>query len=256
MSTQTENYGFIKADETENYSVEVVNNNLDSIDAAISNAGSGLDEKLGNTDDANATQTSGTVMGKLNAIMSHENDMGNIKTFLNSRKASSSITYLTSEPKLIATVTGSGEVFKLSANITTEQCNHSISDSERVRMFLRLTLDGEEIFYFGVKPYSGYGTSMYKPTYVGLYFGGFTHDIGDGYNIRNQYSSDFEEGRNYKSGTIFVASSLNDYLDEVLTFSSHLKFKQSLKFEGWIENALVAEGDTKSCIKIIYGLDE
>ena len=83
MSSTTENLGLTLPDATDFYDVGVTNINMSLIDAAVGQiADTGAKEtsvqsiitKVGTTTDTGGTTTTGTVMGKLNAIQNFVDD--------------------------------------------------------------------------------------------------------------------------------------------------------------------------------------
>lgn len=143
MSSTTENLGLTLPDVTDFYDVGVTNTNMSLIDAAVGQiADTGAKEtsvqsiitKVGTTTDTGGTATTGTVMGKLNAI---QNNMYSIAKEYAS--VSTSGIPLISTP-LTLTITGSGRLYGLCAetlpNYTTDSLNKLIvnvtADSETV----------------------------------------------------------------------------------------------------------------------------
>lgn len=78
MATQTTNFNLTKPEVNDYVDVSVLANNFDLIDTAIFEAGNnpelegnvaGLVEKIGNTTDVGGSNTTGSVMGKLNTVI-------------------------------------------------------------------------------------------------------------------------------------------------------------------------------------------
>lgn len=85
MATQTTNFNLTKPEANDYVDVSVLANNFDLIDTAIFEAGNnpelegnvaGLVEKIGTTTDVGGSNTTGSVMGKLNAMLG----MGAVKS--------------------------------------------------------------------------------------------------------------------------------------------------------------------------------
>lgn len=78
MATYTENYNLEMPDQNDFYNIDVQNQNMQKIDTALAAAGNnpelegnvaGLVEKVGTTTDVGGSDTTGSVMGKLNNII-------------------------------------------------------------------------------------------------------------------------------------------------------------------------------------------
>lgn len=78
MTTYTENYNLEMPDQNDFYNIDVQNQNMQKIDTALAAAGNnpelegnvaGLVEKIGTTTDVGGSNTTGSVMGKLNALL-------------------------------------------------------------------------------------------------------------------------------------------------------------------------------------------
>lgn len=78
MAEFTTNYNLEKPAQNEFYNVDVQNQNMDKIDTAIAAAGNNpqleadvaeIKAEVGNTNDTGATETTGTMMAKLNALL-------------------------------------------------------------------------------------------------------------------------------------------------------------------------------------------
>ncbi|WMI81608.1 hypothetical protein [Anaerotignum sp. MB30-C6] len=78
MAEFTNNYNLEKPAQNEFYNVDVQNQNMDKIDAALATAGKNpqleadvaeIKAEVGNTNDTGATETTGTMMAKLNALL-------------------------------------------------------------------------------------------------------------------------------------------------------------------------------------------
>lgn len=85
MATQTTNFNLTKPEVNDYVDVSILANNFDLIDTAIFEAGNnevlegsvaGLVEKIGTTTDVGGSNTAGSVMGKLNALLG----MGAVKS--------------------------------------------------------------------------------------------------------------------------------------------------------------------------------
>lgn len=145
MSSTTENLGLALPDVTDFYDVGVTNTNMSLIDAAVGQiADTGAKEtsvqsiitSVGTTTDTGGTATTGTVMGKLNAI----------QTFVDDSVSQEYATTHTSgiptlSTPLTTTITGSGRLFGLYADLYP---NYT-STSSLNKLVLIVSVDNETI---------------------------------------------------------------------------------------------------------------
>ena len=145
MSSTTENLGLTLPDVTDFYDVGVTNTNMSLIDAAVGQiADTGAKEtsvqsiitKVGTTTDTGGTTTTGTVMGKLNAIQNFVDD---------STSQEYATTHTRETPTLstpvIITITGSGRLFGLYAYLFPNYTNASSLN----KLVLTINIDSEII---------------------------------------------------------------------------------------------------------------
>lgn len=145
MSSTTENLGLTLPDATDFYDVGVTNTNMSLIDAAVGQiADTGAKEtsvqsiitKVGTTTDTGATTTTGTVMGKLNAIQNFvDNSVSQEYVLIHT------LTKPTLSTPSTVTITGSGKFFGFYAYMYP---NYT-SASDLNKLILTISVDNETI---------------------------------------------------------------------------------------------------------------
>ena len=143
MSSTTENLGLTLPDITDFYDVGVTNTNMSLIDSAVGQiADTGAKEtsvqsiitSVGTTTDTGGTATTGTVMGKLNAIQSVTRPIKDEVHFYGTTGIPLLATPLTT------TLTGSGTIYGFIGKLTPNNAAETLN-----KLIVTLNVDGETI---------------------------------------------------------------------------------------------------------------
>lgn len=255
MSSTTENLGLTLPDVTDFYDVGVTNTNMSLIDAAVGQiADTGAKEasvqsiitSVGTTTDTGGTATTGTVMGKLNAIQnfvdaSVSQEYATIHTQ----------TIPTLSTPLTATITGSGKLFGFFAELHPNYTD----DSTLNKVILTINVDNEPILthtaYRTATVYSSPGRSiiMFGTTDIVPYDRGTFEFIllpAEKFSNRNRGSAQVYG----EATTAVLASTIYQYRVSLLT--NPIKFNQNVTITISVEDY----DNTNNCtIDGVYILD-
>lgn len=255
MATYTENYNLEMPDQNDFYNIDVQNQNMQKIDTALAAAGNnpelegnvaGLVEKIGTTTDVGGSNTTGSVMGKLNKAM---DENAALKEYIQKELHPDVNCY--SSTNIKDTLWESSKTITSTSSVTVTSFVAEYTGS--VQLILTFQTAPSDIAFFGVTTSN---TSLDEEKLQNNSVG-----YGSAYiNTKTSFSVNVEKGKTYylqgvvRSGKTVTITKCEIAYDTYVTNFSPIRSMQSgfIKANKSVVDVTINPVNTSKCIVLVF----